>query len=88
MTVSATTSRVWPLNNESTSGETNAAMTITTTSPTAITPPVSAPRWMTGALPVLRARRAAIARAISCSSGWKKPGAAVNARTHNTASAL
>jgi len=35
-----------------------------------------------------RARRAAIARAISCSSGWKKPGAAVNAMTHSTASAL
>src|SRR5215216_5259881 len=44
MTVSATTSSVWPLNNESTSGETSAAMMITITRPAAITPPVSAPR--------------------------------------------
>ena len=50
-------------------------------------PPSTAARLTSGSAPMPCARRCAIARPTSCSSGWNKPGATTNTIAHNPFSA-
>src|ERR687892_49611 len=79
MIASAQTNSVSPSKSESTIGKRTAARTITTTSPPAITPPVRAPRWMTGALPSPRARRAAFGERVALANSLEESAADENA---------
>ncbi len=76
-----------PANRLLTIGVKRATITVMMVRPTANASPSAPARLATGPPPIPRARRAAMARPTSCSSGKKIPGASTNTKTQSAFSA-